>query len=90
MSVQISHEEWRVALGAAVQPADPDAMTTAEIATMFGISRTAADRHVKALVAQGKATRTVKLTTMVNGHPKRVSAYKLVKANAARPATRAR
>lgn len=79
MSARITRDEWLQALGTAAQPTDPDALTTTEIAAMFGIARSAAERRIKDLVAQGKAIRTVKLAPMINGHSKRVTAYKLVK-----------
>lgn len=80
--MSITRDEWLKAMGEAAAPADPDALSTAEIAKMFGIPITAASRRLRELVADGKAVRSVKLTAMVNGHSKRVPAYKLVKPKA--------
>jgi hypothetical protein len=82
---QITRDEWLHALGTAAAPCDPDAFSTAEIAKMFDIPLTAAARKIRELVAAGKATQTFKSVTMVNGHAKRVPAYKLVKHEAYRP-----
>lgn len=85
----ITHAEWQKALGDAVTPPDPDAFTATELARMFGISRSNMETRIRRLVDEKKAIRTAKLLTDVNGHRKRVTAYKLV-TDATRPATRRR
>lgn len=81
--VTISRDEWLAALGEADTPSDPDAVTTAEFATMLGCARCTAQNKLVRLVREGKAVRTMKL---VDRGPlagsTRVPAYKLVKAKA--------
>lgn len=78
MSTPISRDEWLKALGDAVRPCDPDALSAAEIAKMFQITRQMAYRRITQLLADGKAVSTFKMITTADGYPKRVVAYKLV------------
>jgi len=75
----ISRDEWLKALGDSVAPPDPDAQTVRELAELFGVGRSNMEEHLRRLVTEGKAIKTVKLTRDVNGFTKRVTAYKLVK-----------
>ena len=89
MSANISRDEWLKAVGDAVQPCDPTAITVKELAETLGVSDTIAYRHIKRLMKEGKAIVTRKRIPNAAGHPRTVSAYKLV-THAARPATRRR
>ena len=86
---QISRDEWLKALGDAIEPPDPDAVTLAELAALLGVDRQMAYRHVKKLIKDGKAAIAVKYATTASGLTKRVAAYRLVK-HEARPAARRR
>ena len=79
MAVQIARDEWMKALGDAIEPCDPSAMTTPELAAMFSISEASVQRRIRKLLAEGKATRTWKKITMATGVQKRVPAYLLKK-----------
>lgn len=76
----ITRDEWLKALGDAVQPVDPDALTIREIQQQFNITKHKAEDKMRALVAAGAAVRVVKLVQRSNGAPYRAPAYKLVKA----------
>lgn len=89
MSANISRDEWLAAVGDAVQPVDPNALTIREFSEMFSVSIATANRLITEMVASGRAVRTVKAATGAAGVTKRVPAYKLVK-HEARPATRRR
>jgi len=72
----ITRDEWLKALGdLAPKPADPDAVTVREFATMLGIGRQAAEARLRALVAAGKATRTTKMVPRRSDGGGRVAAY---------------
>lgn len=87
----ISRDEWLAALGDSALPCDPDALTVNEIAAMCSIGRQAAYLRVRQLVAEKRATVTVKLVTNSSGVTKRMPAYRLVAdAPPPRPATRKR
>lgn len=83
----IARDEWLKALGDAVKPTDPDAVTVAEISEKFCIGRQAAYLQLSRLVEQGRARRTWKYVECANGR-RLVSAYALIKAPA--PTTRRR
>jgi len=89
MSAPITRDEWLKAVGAAVMPCDPDAITVKELAETLGVSDTIAYRHIKRLIGEGKAIAVRKRVPNAQGHPRTVSAYKLVN-DAPRPATRRR
>lgn len=72
--MSISRDEWLAALGEAVAPADPDAVSVDELGKLVGLRRTAAKAHADRLVTEGRAIRTVKF----NARGQRVGAYKLV------------
>lgn len=74
----ISRDEWMAALGDAVKPADPDALTIKEIGEMFGVGRQAAYLRVRKLLEQKRAIATFKDIQTTDGR-RRVPAYKLVK-----------
>lgn len=74
----ITRDEWMKALGDAVMPTDPDAMTVRELSEMCGIGRRAMDERVRVLVEQGKAIRTRKIVRNAVGYTRRVSAYRLI------------
>ena len=80
----ISRDAWIAALGNAIQPVDPDALSLSEIAEQFGVCRQTAERRIRQLVKAGRAVRTWKQITMTSGHPRRVPAYKLVVAKRGR------
>lgn len=83
MSVQISRDEWMRALGDAVAPTDPDAATVRELADEFGITYGHAGKHVRMLVKEGRAIRTVKVVRLTDGQTRRITAYRLVSATKA-------
>ena len=89
MSLQISRDEWLKAVGDAVQPCDPTAVTVMELAAMLGVDRQMAYRQIKRLVSEGKAAGVSKMHTNAQGVTRRVAAYRLIK-DAPRPATRKR
>ena len=78
MNAGITRDEWLKALGEAVKPADPDAMTVKEIAESCGIGRQAAYLHIRRLISEKKAVATYKDIQTRDGR-RRVPAYKLVK-----------
>ena len=90
MSEAISRDEWLAALGEADTPNDPDALTKQELCGLLKVSRSAVQERLARLLAEGKATRTTKIVKDGMGRRLRVPAYKLVKADAPRPATRRR
>lgn len=75
---EITRDEWLKALGDAVQPLDPTAMSIMELSAMFGIGRMATYREVLRLLKAGRAVTTVKQITGPTGISRRVPAYKLV------------
>ena len=77
----ISRDEWLKALSdAGVQTAsDPDALTIAEYMELMGLNRSAAGSHMKALVAAGKAIKTMKRGPRADGKIAHMVAYRLVK-----------
>jgi len=79
MSATINRDEWLKALGDAVKPIEPDALTIKELAVMFGIPRKTMEEQVRKLVEDGKARRTVKYVPNAAGHNRRVAAYVLSK-----------
>jgi predicted transcriptional regulator len=89
MSASISRDEWLKAVGDAVQPCDPDAITVLELAEMLKVDRQLAYRQIRRLVNEGKAIPAYKTTTTAQGVTRRVTAYKLVK-HETRSATRKR
>lgn len=78
----ISRELWLAALRDAEGPSDPEAVTVRELAAMLGVSRPTAYEKVAALIAQGKARPTKKLTMRSDGHPMTVTAYRLIQEEA--------
>jgi hypothetical protein len=74
----ITRDEWLRALGDAVQPVDPDALTVKDMAEQFGVGRHKALARINALIAEGKAVRVFKIVTRANGAPYRAAAYKLL------------
>jgi hypothetical protein len=84
----ISRDEWLQALGEAVKPVDPDALTIQEIAAQFQIGRQSAYLQMTRLVEAGRARKTWKMVACGNGR-RRTVAYKLV-TDAPRLATRRR
>lgn len=79
MSAEITRGEWLKALGDSVAPADPEALTTRELAQMFGVSPSSIKERLRQLLDEHKATRTFKRVTDGAGRAQRVPAYKLVK-----------
>lgn len=77
----ITRDEWLKALGDAVQPLDPDALTIKEIGEMFGINRHKVHARMQAMVAEGKAAMVTKHVPRSSGHPYRAPAYKLLNGN---------
>lgn len=77
----ISRDEWLAALheaGLTADEDDRDAITAAEFAAMFSLTRLTAERRLRALEAAGKATRTRKRATLGNGRVMACVAYRLV------------
>ena len=74
----INRDEWMKALGESFEPPDPNALTTREVAAMFGIGFQAALIRLRKLVAEGKAETATKIIPRGNGWY-RVSAYRLIK-----------
>ena len=68
MSVTINRDEWLKALTDAgvTMENDPDALTVAEFQEMFGLTRSTSERHLRKLVAEGKAIETKKLMRTAN------------------------
>ncbi len=89
MSVPITRDEWLKAVGDAVMPCDPDAITVRELAEMLNVDHQAAYKQIRRLLKEGKAVPSRKRITHASGQSRTVAAYKLV-SNAARPATRRR
>ena len=89
MSTDISRDEWLKAVGDAVQPCDPTAITVKELAEALGVNDTMAFRQIKRMIKDGKALATRKRVPNAAGILRTVTAYKLVK-DAPRPATRRR
>lgn len=80
MSASISRDEWLKALhdaGYRDDEDDPNAVTVAEFAAMFGLTRTVAERRLKALEERGTATRTAKRGAGKDGRIMRLLAYRL-------------
>lgn len=75
-----TRDEWLKALGEAVEPCDPTAVTVAELAEMLEIDRSSAYRHLRKLIDQGRAVQTVKRVMGPSGVGKRVPAYRLLPA----------
>ena len=75
-SVTITRDEWLEALGDSVRKIEQDAMTVAEVAQKYGISRPSAYRRLRELVANGRARETWKQSSQSR---RVVPAYKLVK-----------
>jgi DNA-binding IclR family transcriptional regulator len=78
----INRDDWLEALGHSIAPPDPDAVTVAEFAAMFGLALATASRRLKALVAEGKAQQTYKIVPRMGGVGYRSPAFRLVKAPA--------
>ena len=74
----ITRDEWLQALGDAVQPVDPEALTIKDIEREFGLNRHQALAKVTGLIAEGTAKRVLKVVHRANGAPYRSPAYKLV------------
>lgn len=73
----ITRDEWLKALSQA-ETSDPDALTAAEIRALTGVSKSATTTQIAALVKAGKARRTWKQITQVDGYRRRVPAYVLL------------
>lgn len=78
MGANITRDDWLKALGQAIEPADPNAITTTEFAQLLGIGRTAARAHLARLVSEGKARVTSKIVRS-GVSATRCAAYVLVK-----------
>jgi hypothetical protein len=77
----INRDEWLKALAEVGEGLehDPDAITTDEFATMFGMHRCTAERRLALLVAEGKAIRTFKRTRVAsNNRVMQLVAYRLI------------
>lgn len=74
----ISRDEWLKALGEAVKPVDPDALTIKELAEMFGSGRQATYQRMRKLITEKKAIQVYKDIDTGAGR-RRVPAYKLIK-----------
>jgi hypothetical protein len=79
----ISRDEWLKALGDAVQPSDPDALTVKDLEREFGMNRHKALAKALELVKAGLAVQVTKMVHRSNGHPYRAPAFKLVNQEAA-------
>lgn len=79
MSVHINRDEWLAALREAELPMDDDqeAVTAAEFAQMFGLTRLSAERRLARLAEMGKAIRTYKRARSKNGRMFSLIAYRL-------------
>lgn len=77
----ISRDEWIKALEDAnlTITDDPDAITVAEFAAMFGLPHATAARKLKALEAAGKAQRTTKRAPASDGRMMTCNGYRLLK-----------
>lgn len=80
--MNISRDEWLKALGDAIKPLDPDALSLAELAGVLGVDRQMAYRHMRKLLRDGKAIAVQKMSVNSQGESRRVPAYKLVKPKA--------
>lgn len=82
-TIGIGRDEWLKAMedaGMLVEKAvDPEAVTIAEFATLFGMPTEAAGRKLRALARAGKATRAQKWATGSDGRRYLTTAYRLVK-----------
>lgn len=74
----ITRDDWLKALGDAVTPVEPDALTVRELSEMFGVPRKTMEERLRKMVESGKARRTLKYVRNAVGHPRRVSAYVLI------------
>jgi hypothetical protein len=74
-----TRDDWLRALGDAVKPIDPTALTLAEIAEQFGIGRYAAENRIRKLLKERKATLVYKMVTDASGRTQARQAYRLVK-----------
>ena len=77
----ITRDEWLKALHEAGLHDDTDdqgAVTVAEFADMMGFHRLTAERHLKALAAAGKATKTQKRVRFRNGRVSGCMAFRLI------------
>lgn len=70
----ITRDEWLKALGEAVKPCDPDALTVRELCQRYGTGSSVMRERVNQLVQQKKAVRVWKIV-----EARRVPAYKLIK-----------
>lgn len=82
MNSGINRDEWLKALGESEQPVHQDAVTTAEFAALLGVSLCTAQRKLRRLLDEGKATSVYKLVARNQGRngSVKVPAYRLVKA----------
>ncbi len=76
----ISRDDWLTALAdvMAAPPDDPEALTSAEFAVVFGLGTTTARIRLKRLVAEGRVEHRTKLVAGADGRQMRVAAYRLV------------
>lgn len=74
----ITRDEWLQALGDAVQPVDPEALTIKDLEREFGINRHKALAKALELVKAGRAIQVTKMVSRSNGHPYRAPAFKLI------------
>ena len=76
----ISREEWLQAVAEATDATlnDPDAITTAELATALNCSVPTARRRAALLVRQGKAVTATKVVMRHGRGPQRMPAYRLL------------
>ena len=76
----ITRDEWLRALGEVTDApvdSDPSAITIAEFAQMFALSRSTASKRLRLLEASGKAQRTMKQFRGSDGRMCRSLAFKL-------------
>ena len=77
MSTDISRDAWLSALKDAVDPGDPNSMTSSELGEILGISKRQAQIHAMRLVKKGRAKLTTKRITRSNGYTQSVQSYSL-------------
>jgi hypothetical protein len=84
VATTINRDEWIAALGEAIKPTDPDALTIAEMAALFHVGRQGAYLRMARLIEEGRARQTWKFIGR-----RRVVAYVLIKSDKpAKPAKR--
>jgi len=74
----IDRDAWLAAIGEAVVPDDPNALTSRELGEMLGLERTATQRRIKELLQAKKIEVVSKRVTGSSGAAARVPAYRLI------------